>query len=110
MNAWNTLYTVALIVLGILILLCLLRVFRGPRTADRLMGVNMITTLVILVICILSLLLKEEYLTDVALIFSMLGCLAVVVLTRILSARNTADDQKRSESKPQLQSTKGGKA
>ena len=36
----------ALIVLALLILFCAIRAVIGPRTADRLLAVNMITTLV----------------------------------------------------------------
>ncbi len=87
MADWNTLYTVSLIVLSVLILCCVLRAILGPRVADRLLAVNMITTLVIIAVCILSLYLQESYLADVALLFSLLGCLGTVVLTRLLSAR-----------------------
>ncbi len=84
MNNWSTLYIVSLIVLSVLILLCVLRAILGPRPADRLIAVNMISTLVIIGICILSLYLGEGYLTDIALLLSMLGCLGTVVLTRAL--------------------------
>ncbi len=84
MNNWNALYVPALIILSILILLCVLRAILGPRPADRLIAVNMITTLVIIGICILSLYLGEGYLTDVALLLSLLGCLGTVVLTRVM--------------------------
>ncbi len=109
MNAWETLYTVALSLLGVLILLCLLRVIRGPRTADRLMGVNMITTLVIVALCVLSQLLGEAYLTDIALLFSLLGCLAVVVLTRVIAARRAEGAAGEKSPLPARQDRKGGK-
>ena len=76
-----------LIVLALLILFCAIRAVIGPRTADRLLAVNMITTLVIVSVCILSLLLSESYLTDVALLFSLLGPLAVITLTRLLAQK-----------------------
>ena len=84
---WSVLYTVSLIVLGLLMLVCVLRAVLGPRTADRLMAVNMITTLVMVSVCILSFLFGEDYLADVAILFSLAGLLAVVVLSRVLPAR-----------------------
>ena len=76
----------ALAVLAVLILCCVLRAVRGPKVADRLVAVNMMTTLVTIGICVLTLLLGEGYLADVALIFSLLGCLGVIVLTRVFSS------------------------
>ncbi len=96
-DSWSVLYTVSLIILGVLMLLCALRAVLGPRTADRLMAVNMITTLVTVCICILTLWLGEDYLADVALLFSLLGFLAVVVLTRVLPARKPGKKDPRSK-------------
>ncbi len=101
MNNWNNLYVPALILLSVLILLCVLRAILGPRPADRLIAVNMVTTLVIIGICVLSLYLGEGYLTDVALLLSLLGCLGTVVLTRALreKARKIAAEGKERESR-----------
>ena len=90
-ECWSVLYIVSLIVLGILILICVLRAVLGPRTGDRLMAVNMVTTLVTVCVCILALLLEEGYLADVALLFSLTGFLAVVVLSRVLPSRKNPD-------------------
>ncbi len=101
MDNWSVLYVSALGVLGVLILLCVVRAALGPRPADRLIAVNMITTLVIIAVCILSLYLEESYLTDAALLLSMLGCLGTVVLTRVIAAR-----VRNQESRPE----KGGRS
>lgn len=76
-------FAVVLIVLGLLFFICLLRAVRGPRVADRLVAVNMIGTMVMVVIAILSLLLKEEYLLDICLIYAMASFLAVIMLTKV---------------------------
>lgn len=81
--AYHGLYTGALVFLSILTLLCLVRAIRGPRIADRIVSINMISTLVIAMICILALLQSEGYLVDVALIYALLGFLAVVVLCKV---------------------------
>lgn len=72
-----------LIVLGLLFFACLLRAVKGPRVADRLVAVNMIGTMVMVVIAILSLLLGEEYLLDICLIYAMASFLAVIVLAKV---------------------------
>ena len=82
-EAYNLLFSVVLAVLGVLLFLCLLRAILGPRIADRVVGINMIGTIVIMMIAILSLMLGEGYLVDVAMIYTMLSFLAVVLLTKI---------------------------
>ena len=81
--AYETLFTVTLSILGALLFPCLLRAIRGPRIADRVVGINMIGTIIIMMIAILSLMLEEGYLVDIAIIYAMLSFLAVVVLVKI---------------------------
>jgi len=81
--AYETLFTVTLSILGVLLFPCLLRAIRGPRIADRVVGINMIGTIIIMMITILSLMLEEGYLVDIAIIYAMLSFLAVVVLVKI---------------------------
>ena len=80
---YNILYTVALVVIGLLILACLVRAIRGPRIADRVIAVNMMGTLIVITICILSFMMAEGWLVDIAMIYTMLSFLAVVLLTKI---------------------------
>ena len=82
-EAYNLLFTIALAVLGVLLFLCLLRAILGPRIADRVVGINMIGTIIIMMIAILALMLGEGYLVDIAIIYAMLSFLAVVVLAKI---------------------------
>lgn len=79
----DRLLDVCMAILGVLMLCCLIRAVLGPRTADRVIAINMISTLVVILICILTLRLDQDYLTDVAMIYTMLSFLAVVLLTRI---------------------------
>nr|MCR4743916.1 sodium:proton antiporter [Lachnospiraceae bacterium] len=69
-EAYRALYTVALIILAILIGIMLIRAVKGPRVTDRILSVNMIGTMVISSILILSQMLGENYLIDVALIYA----------------------------------------
>lgn len=73
----------SLIFLALMVLLCLIRAVRGPRVADRIVAVNMMGTMVMVIIAVLSLLLKEEYLVDICLIYAMISFLAVIVLTKV---------------------------
>ena len=82
-EAYSILYIAALVVIGALLLACLVRAIRGPRIADRVIAVNMIGTLIVITICILSFLMDEGYLADIAMIYTMLSFLAVVLLTKV---------------------------
>ena len=82
-QAYDILFTAVLIILAVLILLCLIRAVLGPRTADRIVAVNMMGTMVIVVIAILTLMLGEGYLADICIIYAMISFLAVIVLTKV---------------------------
>ena len=68
---------------AMLLIFCLIRAVVGPRIADRLVAVNMITTIVTVMIAILAVLKDEGYLVDIAMIYTMLSFLAVVLLTKV---------------------------
>ena len=82
-DAYNLLYIGSLVIIGVLLLACLLRAIRGPRIADRVIAVNMRGTLIVISICILSFLMNEGWLVDIAMIYTMLSFLAVVLLTKV---------------------------
>ncbi len=96
-EAYAVLYTAVLIILALLILLCLYRAVRGPRTADRIMAVNMISTMTVVMISVLAVMLREGYLMDAALIYAMISFLAVVVLTRVYLGGREEQESKKPE-------------
>lgn len=81
--AYHGLFTAVLIVLAMLVILCLLRAIIGPRTADRIVSVNMTGTMVIVIIGILTVMMGEGYLADICIIYAMISFLAVIVLTKV---------------------------
>jgi multicomponent Na+:H+ antiporter subunit F len=82
-QAYHALWMGALVVLALLTLACLIRSIIGPRIADRIVSINMISTLSLAMIAVLTRVLGEGYLADVALIYALLGFLAVVVLCKV---------------------------
>ena len=82
-TAYSVLCIGTIIAFVICIFFCLVRAIKGPRTSDRIVAVNMIGTMTIIIIAILSIYLKESYLLDICLIYAMLSFLAVVVLTKV---------------------------
>lgn len=80
---FDWIFHIVLVVLAIMVILCLVRAIIGPRMADRLVAVNMIGTMVMVSISILAVLLGEDYLVDICLIYAMISFLAIVVLTKV---------------------------
>lgn len=80
---YKWIFYIILIVLAIMLIACLIRAIIGPRIADRLVAVNMLTTMVISIVAILAIIMEEGYLVDICLIYAMISFLAVVVLTKV---------------------------
>lgn len=93
--------TVVLVVLGILCFFCLVRSVKGPRIADRIVAVNMIGTMTMMGIAVLTVKLEEAFLADVALIYAMISFLAVVVVAKVYMGvyreKNQAEKNKKEE-------------
>lgn len=81
-NAYTIFFSVVIVIIAVFAALCLLRAIIGPRLADRVVAVNMIGTMVIAAIALLSVM-TEGYLADICLIYAMISFLAVIVLTKI---------------------------
>ncbi|MEG1781924.1 MAG: monovalent cation/H+ antiporter complex subunit F, partial [Oscillospiraceae bacterium] len=79
---YNILYISALCFLALVAFAYLLRTVIGPKFADRILAVNSISTVVILIICIISVIQGESYIVDVALIYAMLGFVTVVIVCK----------------------------
>ena len=74
---------ICIIMISAMTLLCLIRAIAGPKLADRIMAINMIGTMTIAVIMLLSVLLDENSVLDVALIYAVISFVAVIVLAQI---------------------------
>ena len=81
-NAYSALLWVSVILMSLFVCVCLVRAILGPSIADRIVSINVICTQIIIIIAILSCLLKESSLLDIAIVYVMIGFLAVVVLTK----------------------------
>ncbi len=71
----------------------LLRAIRGPRMADRILGINMTGSLTTAAIGVLAVLLEQSWLLDVCLIYCMISFLAVVVLAKISIASHQEQEE-----------------
>ena len=82
-TCYTYLFTGTLILLGIGILFVLIYIIRSHLTVDRIIGINLIGTIAVVAICILTYLLDEPYLADVAIVYVVLSFIAVMMLCRI---------------------------
>ena len=76
-------FITVLIILAIMLFACLIRAVKGPRIADRIVAINMMGTMVMVMIAVLSLLLREGSLVDICLIYAMVSFLAVIVISKV---------------------------
>ena len=86
MEPYVFLFSVTALLLAVGLFFSLLRAIRGPRVADRIMGINMIGTLVSISLAMLSVWLKQSWLLDVCILYAMISFLAVVVLAKVCIA------------------------
>ena len=80
---YSWIFYIILSLMALMLVFYLIRAVIGPRIADRVVAVNMMTTTVTVIIAILAVIKNEGYLVDICLIYAMISFLAVVVLTRI---------------------------
>ena len=81
-RAYQILLWVSMLTLSITIFACLFRAILGPRFTDRVMSVNIIGTKAVVMISLLSFLMEEEGLIDIAVVYAMISFLAIVVLSK----------------------------
>lgn len=82
-QCYHDLFWGALVLLGLGLLAVMVYIIRARLTVDRIIGINLIGTLVAIIISILTYLLGEDYLADVAIVYVVLSFIAVMLLCRI---------------------------
>ncbi|MFZ2357897.1 MAG: monovalent cation/H+ antiporter complex subunit F [Anaerolineae bacterium] len=75
----------ALIIYVALIAVALLRVWRGENIVDRLIGVDLVTTLTLGVLVILALINRDSIFIDVALGLAALGFISTIALAKYIA-------------------------
>ena len=82
-QCYHDLFWGALVLLGLGLLAVMVYIIRARLTVDRIIGINLIGTLVAIIIAILTYLLGEDYLADVAIVYVVLSFIPVMLLCRI---------------------------
>ena len=97
-TAYNILFFGAVIVIAVLIIISLIRTITGKLTADKIIGLNMTSTLTVLAMIILTALLGEDYIADIAIIYVMLSFISILILAKIYinlyNLRSDKEDKK----------------
>lgn len=89
----NALLVASAIFLSLSIFICLMRASLGPRYTDRIITASMIGTQVIVLIAVLSLIVGQDYLADICLIYAIISFLSVVVLGRSVLERKEGKEE-----------------
>ncbi len=79
--------------LSVTIFISLLRATLGSRYSDRIIAGSIIGTKVIVLIAVLALIIGENYLADICLIYAIINFLSVVVLARSVLEKKEEDEE-----------------
>jgi len=82
MSAAVTFTVFAFICLGVI--LCFIRMLKGPTASDRAVAVDTITTTVVALLVLLGFVFKRYVYLDVALVYSLLAFVGLVAIARFL--------------------------
>lgn len=77
----------ALWILGLFMLLMVFMVWRGPTIWDRLLGLNLISSKLILCIILFAVLSDLPYLIDIAIVYALIGFIGVVFIALFIRQR-----------------------
>lgn len=89
--AYRALLWGGIIFLSLLLGACLVFAIRGPRFTDRVVAINLICAKGIIMISIFSFIFSDSSLLDIAVVYSMISFLVVVVLSKCYSSLHHID-------------------
>lgn len=77
----------AILFLSIIIIGSMYRAIKGPSAADRLIAINVIGTKTIVLILMISLVFRENFFVDVALVYALISFVASVVIANYIEKK-----------------------
>jgi multisubunit Na+/H+ antiporter MnhF subunit len=85
MNGWlAVLLEAAMFVLGVAIVLCVMRLMRGPSVADRAMALDQISVQAVGIVTLYSIRVNDAIYLDAALVVALIGFLSVLAFARYI--------------------------
>lgn len=82
-----TFLTGTLVALGLLSVGGLARIVAGPTVWDRLLGMALISSKIIVAIVIFALIVERSFIMDIAIIYSLLGFISSVLIARFIERK-----------------------
>ncbi len=83
--------TLLFMFLMLCVAMCVYRIFRGPRAADRMVGIDILGIIVIVFCVLLALSTGSEFYMNIAIAWSILGFVSTITLAKFLEGRNLND-------------------
>ncbi len=80
----NLLIYIAMGISSVAVLVALIRFVKGPERVDRIVAVDVVSTIGITLILLLSVIMKREIYIDVAIVYAILGFLGIIVVSRFI--------------------------
>ena len=87
--------SLSVVVLALASIVSLVRAVLGPRFTDRIIAINLINTMVTAIFALLSVLMEEDFLINIALVYSLLSFLTVVVAAQLVILKRRRELEKR---------------
>lgn len=85
MNGWLAVFLdSAMFVLGVAIVLCVIRLMRGPSVADRAMALDQISVQAVGIVTLYSIRVNDAIYLDAALVVALIGFLSVLAFARYI--------------------------
>ncbi|MCL1863270.1 MAG: monovalent cation/H+ antiporter complex subunit F [Defluviitaleaceae bacterium] len=81
---------IILIVMVIFLLFSVLKSVIGPTFWDRMLGMNLISTKVVLIIIIFASIMDTEYILDFAIVYALTGFICTIFISSFIAARRRA--------------------
>lgn len=78
---------IIMILLSILSLFLLLIIVTGPTIWDRILAYNVFSSIIILLIMLYSTLHERSYLLDIVIVFTLLGFISIVFISRFVQGK-----------------------
>ncbi len=80
-------HAVVLAVLALLTIGGITRVIIGPTIWDRLLGLNLVSSKIIMAIIVFALIIQRSFLLDIAIVYSLLGYIGSVLIARFIERK-----------------------
>lgn len=85
MNVWLALFLDgAMFLLGMAVVLCIIRLMRGPSVADRAMALDQISVQAVGIVTLYSIRVNDAIYLDAALVVALIGFLSVLAFARYI--------------------------